>query len=197
MHEPNFVFGYGSLVNVEHLQRYLGRTLTPSSDFIFCGLRNFCRCWNVAMDNCIDLPNYKYYIDKKTGNRLKGFVTFLNIYPCQGKTITGILFRVFDEELKSLDQRERNYKRIDVTHLIDTQIQGKVWVYIGLDEAEKRYQESLKQHNAMIPQSYFNLVYNAYLSLGKEAFSNYATTTNEPKVPILDIEVRKVQSPTS
>ena len=188
----NFVFGYGSLMNVENLQKYLGHDLTPDSDFIFCGLRDFHRCWNIAMDNRIDLPNYKYYIEQKTGNRPEGFVTFLNIRPVQGKTIIGILFRVSDRELRNLDQRERNYQRIDVTKAIDIPIQEKAWVYIGLDEAEKRYQESLKQDNAMISQDYFDLVHNAYLSLGKEVFSNYVATTDKPRVPILNLEMRKV-----
>ena len=66
MYQSNFVFGYGSLVNLKNLQNYLGRKLTPGSDFIICGLANFHRCWNIAMDNRVDLPNYKYYIEGKT-----------------------------------------------------------------------------------------------------------------------------------
>ncbi len=192
MYVYNFVFGYGSLMNVENLQKYLRRDLTPDSDFIFCGLRDFHRCWNIAMDNRIDLPGYKYYIDRQTGNRPEGFVTFLNIRPHHGRTIIGILFRVSDEELENLDRRERNYQRIDVTYRINTPIQGKAWVYIGLDEAKKRYHEGLKQHNAMIARNYFDSVHNAYVLLGKEALSNYAATTDKPRVPILNLEMRKV-----
>lgn len=144
------------------------------------------------MDNSLDLPGYKYYIDKKTGNRLEGFVTFLNIRPHPVDTVMGILFQVSDEELQLLDKRERNYKRIDVTNLVDTPIQGQAWVYIGLDEAEKRYQEGLKQNRAMVSRNYFDLVYNAYLSLGNEAFSNYVETTDELRVPILNLEMRRV-----
>ncbi len=188
----NFVFGYGSLTNVANLQTYLGRDLTLNSDFILCGLRDFRRCWNIAMDNRLDLPGYKYYIHRQTGNRPKGFVTFLNIRPHNGKTIIGILFSVSDKELENLDRRERNYQRIDITKAIDTRIQGKAWVYIGLDEAEKRYQEGLRQGNAVIAQDYYNSVHNAYISLGKKALSNYAETTDEPKIPISNLEMFKV-----
>lgn len=194
MYGDNFVFGYGSLTNVENLQKYLRRNLTPALDYIFCGLRDFYRCWNIAMDNCLDLPNYKYYVDRATGNRPAGFVTFLNICPHQGKTIIGILFRVSDEELNNLDRRERNYQRIDVTDAIDTSIPGKAWVYIGLNEAEKRYQSGLQQHNAMIAQDYFNSIHTAYFLLGKKAFSNYIVTTEKPRVPMVNLEMCEVSN---
>ena len=57
MCKANFVFGYGSLTNVANLRQYLGRDLTPDLDFIFCGLKDFQRCWNIAMDNRLDLPD--------------------------------------------------------------------------------------------------------------------------------------------
>ena len=188
MYKYNFVFGYGSLVNLENLQKYLGRKLIPGSDFIICGLTNFHRCWNIAMDNRVDLPNYKYYIEGKTGKRPDIFVTFLNIRPHPNKTIIGVLFRVSEQELENLDQRERNYQRIDITHQINTAIQGKAWVYIGLEQAHKRYQEGLKENRAMICQDYFKSVNNAYLSLGSYAFSNYVGTTDKLEVPTVDLE---------
>ena len=90
MNRANFVFGYGSLVNVGNLERYLGRKLIPDLDFAICGLNNYRRCWNVAMDNNLDLPGYKYYRDRITKNRPDCFVTFLNIHPAENETILGI-----------------------------------------------------------------------------------------------------------
>jgi len=190
MCESNFVFGYGSLVDVENLQKYLNRSLSDSFDFVFCYLKGYRRCWNIAMDNRIDLPNYKYYVDKKTGNRPEGFVAFLNIRPHKGNNIIGILFGASEKDLQGLDKRGRNYRRMDITNLIETPVDGKAWVYIGLDEAEKRYQEGLIKDNVIVSQSYFNSVYNAYLSLGEEVLSNYIATTDVLEVPILDLEVR-------
>lgn len=189
MCKSNYVFGYGSLVDVENLQKYLGRSLTDSFDFTFCYLKGYRRCWNIAMDNRIDLSNYKYYLDKKTRSRLEVFVAFLNIRPHEESNIVGILFSVSDKDLQDLDKRERNYRRVDITNLIETPVKGKAWVYIGLDEAKRRYQEGLTQNNVIISHSYFNSVYNAYLSLGEELLSNYVETTDAPEVPILDLEV--------
>ncbi len=188
MYQSNFVFGYGSLVNVKNLEQYLKRELTPGSDYLICGLKNFQRCWNVAMDNSVDLPNYKYYRHRQTGKRLNGLVAFLNIRPHLDQIISGILFRVSDAELKNLDRRERNYRRINIVNQLDTKLQGNAWVYIGLKEAEQRYQEGLKQSKTVISQDYFDSVQNAYLSLGSKKFLNYISTTDKPMLPIINLE---------
>lgn len=190
MQQSHFVFGYGSLMNIVNLEKYLGRNLIESQqlkDFTFCSLHGFCRCWNVAMDNSIDLPQYKYYIDRKTNTRPRNFVTFLNIRPHRDKTIFGILFRVSQLELQNLDLRERNYQRIDVTDKSDLTIEGTVWTYIGIKAAENRYQTGLKRGNAVIALDYINSVTDAYRSLGKEAVTNYIATTDKPLVPIVDL----------
>jgi cation transport regulator ChaC len=192
MSRSNFIFGYGSLVHTEKLAQYLKRKSVNSLKHTFCTLRNYRRCWNVAMNNQIDLPGYKYYLDRETGKRPKGFVVSLNIYFSENAEITGILFGVNDEELQILDKRERNYRRIEVTNHINISTSGKVWTYLGLEEAKKRYQEGLKQENAMISRSYFDLVRHSYLSLGKQELFNYMATTDEPQVPILNLEMCRI-----
>jgi hypothetical protein len=78
--------------------------------------------------------------------------------------------------------------RTAVTNLIEPLIEGKAWVYIGLNDAEERYQEGLSSNKAIVSQSYYNSVYNAYLALGKEALSNYIATTDNLEVPMVDLE---------
>lgn len=147
------------------------------------------------MDNCINVPGYKYYVEKHTGHRPDGFVTFLNIRPCPGKWITGVVFEVSEEELVRLDQRERNYRKVDVTAMIDVSVSENVYAYIGLNESERRYHEGLKRQNAMISQDYYDLVYGAYASLGKEALVAYIDSTETPQIPIVHLEKRQVPSP--
>lgn len=194
------IFGYGSLVNIKHLQAYLGRPLSPDKDFWFCRLHNYRRCWTAAMDNRLNVPGYKYYVARQSGDRpthtpaqrLDGFVTFLNIRSCPETTITGIVFEVSSQELVRLDQRERNYRKVDVTNLIDVPMPDKVYAYIGLAEAEQRYQRGLKSKNAMISQDYYDLVYGAYESLGTEALTDYLNTTDSPVIPIVALDKKAV-----
>ena len=187
-HPTSFVFGYGSLVNVDNLEQYLQRKLRLNFDYTICSLKGWRRCWNVAMDNNIDLPKYKYYCDRETKRRLNCYVTFLNIRPDFKQIISGILFRVSDKELKNLDLRERNYRRVNITQQLNVPIQGNVWTYIGLPEAEQRYQKGLMQNKAVISQDYFDLVRNAYRSLGSEEFVNYVASTEQPIIPIVELE---------
>ena len=189
MNQSNFVFGYGSLVDIQNLEQYLRRKLQSDKDYKICSLKNYQRCWNVAMDNSIDLPSYKYYRDSQTQKRIYAFVTFLNIRPAPKINISGILFRVTDAELNSLDSRERNYRRIDITKQLNIQIQGSAWTYIGLPVAEQRYQTGLTQHKAVIARSYFNTVNNAYLSLGDRAYADYLNSTDKPAASIVDLEM--------
>jgi hypothetical protein len=58
----------------------------------------------------------------------------LNIYPKEKGLINGILYLITNEELRSLDIRERGYRRVDVTDRIE-ELRfrgGKVYVYEGL-----------------------------------------------------------------
>ena len=186
------IFGYGSLVNVEHLQHYLGRKLVPEQDFVFCQLNPYCRCWTAAMDNTINAPGYKYYVEKHTGHRPEGVVTFLNIRPCKDQSITGIVFDVSDEELTRLDQRELNYRKVDVTAMVEGSFNENVYAYIGLNESERRYHEGRKRQKAMISQDYWDLVYSAYKSLGNDALSRYVDSTEAPSIPIVHLERRQI-----
>ena len=191
-HQTNFVFGYGSLVNIKNLEQYLKRKLQPDLDYKICSLKNYQRCWNVAMDNQVNLPNYKYYRDSQTKERINAFVAFLNIRPHPSKTILGILFRVTDAELTNLDSRERNYQRINITQQLDIHITGNAWTYIGLPAAEQRYKKGLAQNKAVIAKTYFNSVKDAYLALGDEGLTNYIVTTDKPLASIMDLGVCRI-----
>ncbi len=120
-----FVFGYGSLVR--------------RPDGIPCHLLGHRRAWNVAMDNRRTIPGYKYYVDPDTGERPPVHVTFLNLYPTAEGQVNGIAFPVTAEALDELDRRERNYDRVDVTALIDADLDGTVWTYLGSEAARERF----------------------------------------------------------
>jgi len=107
-----FVFGYGSLMGDGSKRAHL---------------RGFRRVWNVAMDNRVTIPGYKYYVDPD-GSRPAVYVTFLNLVPGEG--VDGV---VVDADLDVLDARERNYARVDVSDAID--VPGPVYAYLGLAEA--------------------------------------------------------------
>lgn len=129
------VFGYGSLVL---------RGGTPAR------LRGYRRAWNVAMDNRVTIPGYKYYVDA-AGERPQVVVTFLGLVPGDG--VDGV---VFEGDQAELDARERQYERVDVTHAID--VPGPVFAYIGRDVAIARFEAGLREGRAVAQRSYVESV---------------------------------------
>lgn len=194
---PHHIFGYGSLVNQDALHRYIGRPCA-SGETNLCQLQGFRRCWNVAMDNQTDLPGYKYYVDKSTGRRAGIYVTFLNIRKAPGAAapgaaapgtaITGIIFKVNEAELALLDQRERNYYRLDVTHQVNVAVEGKVWAYKGTSEAEKRYQRGLHTQTAYISEEYYQFVHDCFYCHGEDCAKAYLNSTDAPEVPLRKLQ---------
>lgn len=188
MRNLDYVFGYGSLVDVKRLKVFLGRDTFAPHDLLFCRLNDYRRSWNVAMDNRLDIPGYKYYLDPQTNLRPEIYVTFLNVRINPGDSITGLLFRVWPDELKLLDQRERNYSRIDVADKLDQFVAGRVWLYVGSPEAEERFQAGRRNGTGVISRQYYELVYHAFHSLGETFAAGYLATTDKPEVPLRDLK---------
>jgi len=144
VNEPQFVFGYGSLV--ADLRR--GRVAT---------LRGHRRFWGVAMDNRRDLPGYKSYRLRADGTRPAVFVAFLDIERRDGASAAGICMPVTDDELLVLDERERNYDRVDVSGEIDD-ARGRVWAYRGSRAGRQRLREGLAAGRAAVSREYLDAV---------------------------------------
>ena len=96
------------------------------------------------MDNSVDLPGYKYYVDAD-GERPHVKVTFVNIVEAPGESVTGV---VIDADLDALDLRERNYERREV--------EPGLWAYVGTAEARARFEEGpsviSSEYLALVPR---------------------------------------------
>jgi cation transport regulator ChaC len=163
----DWVFGYASLVE------------RPGARL--AALPGFRRRWDVAMDNSVDLPGYKYYVDPDTGERPRVFVTFLNLVEASGSGVNGVVFPVSPDELAALDARERNYRRREVTL---PGVEGRAWAYTGSDEARARYQDAVALGAAVVDRSYLDLVRERFGSLGADALILFDQSTDPPSVPV-------------
>ena len=85
-------------------------------------LRGYRRRFDVAMDNSVDLPGYKYYVDEASGERPEVFVAFVDLVPDDAAAVNGVVFEVDgDGELERFDRSTdppevpvRALKRIDL-----------------------------------------------------------------------------------
>lgn len=182
----NYIFGYGSLVNVENLKDYLNRE-TNYLEYQYVKLLCYRRNWETAMYNLEDIKKYKYYLNSD-GQREDVYISFLNIRMDDNSILEGILFNVDDIELKKLDEREKNYDRIEVTNNIFPKIKGKVWTYIASKQGGSRFHKGVLNNKIVIQKKYIDAVINAYKNINTKALINFFKSTDFIDIPIKDLK---------
>jgi len=172
----HYVFGYGSLAGPLEEDAYVTE------------LRDAVRVWGVAMDNRRDLPGYKYYVLAGTDERPDVCVTFLDLADRPGGTVNGVCRKVGAETLASLDRRERNYARVDVSERVGV-AHGQVWAYAGLAESRERLRAARAAGRAVIARGYHDAVLRGFEALGGAELDRFRDSTEEPDgLPLLALE---------
>jgi gamma-glutamylcyclotransferase (GGCT)/AIG2-like uncharacterized protein YtfP len=174
------VFGYGSLV--------AGRGVRAR-------LHGHRRVWGVAMDNAVDLPGYKLYL-APDGTRPALCVAFLDVVEDPAATVDGLCVPVGAQRLAALDDRERNYDRIDVTARVtaDVPLAGRVWTYRGRAESRARFAAARRDGRCAIARDYLAAVEAGVRGvLGDAAWDAFAAATPPDGLPVRDL--RRVEIP--
>jgi hypothetical protein len=169
------VFGYGSLVNIQSLATTLGRE--PDATY-YVSLNGWMRDWTVRCRN--DSPYARFHT---SDGRIPDYVLALNVQrQGMGVATNGILFAVNEVDLRSLDTRETNYNRIDVTdQIVGDHPFDIVYTYTGKPEALVSAAD-----RAIIPASYLSVVESGFQELGERAEDAYRTSTLESGFEIVD-----------
>jgi cation transport regulator ChaC len=177
-----FVFGYASLTN---------RAEDGAAGRNVARLRGFRRVWNVAMDNSVAIPGYKHYLDPVSGERPQVFVTYLNIEPAASASCVGALLAVDADDLQRLDRRELNYRRSEVTELVEWSAGARaalpVWTYVGLDAAQARYRRGLAAGTAVVHREYLEIVERGFGELG--LIDEFRAETVPPACPLRSLRL--------
>ncbi len=175
-----YVFGYGSLV-VPEAEDPGAPVLLP------CALRGFRRTWGVAMDNSVDLPGYKHFLDARTGARPDVRVAFLDLEEAASgdAEVGGVARWVEQHELPALDARERNYRRIEVGEHLDRELPPPVFTYVGLPEARAR----TRAKPVVVARDYLDAVRAGFAAWGEEALTAFESSTAAPPGPVLDLRL--------
>ena len=120
------------------------------------------------MDNAVDLPGYKYYVDA-AGRRPAVKVAFLNLIEAD-EVVNGV---VLDADLDALDMRERNYERVE--------IEPGLWTYVGTAAARARYEAG----PAVVSREYLEIVRGGFAAL--DQLEHFERTTDPPRAPVWDL----------
>lgn len=182
----DWVFAYGSLA------------AEPVRGAFPAALAGHRRRWGVAMDNRRDLPGYKWYRLRATGERPAVHVAFLDLVADTDgdATVNGLCLPVDATALALLDARERNYERIDVSALIAAGPpepdagagadaapaaackRGRVWAYAGRADARERLARGVREGSAVVSQEYVDDVEHGFRRLGGDQLARYRATTD-------------------
>jgi hypothetical protein len=134
------------------------------------------------MDNTVDLPGYKYYVDAETGERPPVFVAFLDLADEKAEKVNGIVFPVDDMRLAELDARERNYRRAEV--VVDPAAGGPTYAYFGTAAARERFATG----PTVIARAYIDVLRASFEQLGPRELIAYQDSTDPPSLPIRELE---------
>lgn len=182
MRSVEFVFGYASLVTGPGPLP----TREPGPLGYVTDLADRLRSWGVAMDNSRDLPGYKYF-RLPDGSRPAVFVAFLDIAAVPGASANGVCTPVDEAVLRVLDDRERNYERVEVTDHLAVAL-GRTWAYVGSTEGRARLRAGRARGEAVVSAAYRDGVDSAFRRLGHTEHAGAAPSLRTSDLPVLDLE---------
>ena len=159
----DFIFGYGSIINDESR---CNNTKLELFDIIPARLSNkfgYRRSWN-----------YRCFTSKFTALGLE------KVTKEKARTINGVLFPVFDNNIKYFDDREEGYNRIKIPK---NMIESCCWINIPNYECNiytyvpKKENSYFPDHNYPYLQSYIDMCILGCLKYGNEFAKEFLYTT--------------------
>jgi len=115
-----YVFGYGSLMNPGSIQKTVSREV-PRETLITAVLHDYVRKW--------DLVELIRFVDDRSDSVVPA--VFLDVVKQSGREVNGILLALSEEELRKMDEREKNYNRVNVSSLAEPIVSPDVFSYVG------------------------------------------------------------------
>lgn len=184
MSSPEWLFGYGSLV-AEHAP---GVNPRPG-EATWAWIDGYRRAWNIAMRNHDPINDRKFYVDAGTLLRPEIHVAYTNLVQADSGRCIGVLIPVSADALRSFDEREVNYARMDVTDRLSPRPPGRAWTYFGLDQARARFQQGLRTGNVFVASEYLAAVEAGFQGAGPSIHADYLASTGPVQVPCRDLRV--------
>ena len=152
------LFGYGSLFNALSASKTLNRPV-GRAEFELASLPGFVRSWSVAIPVLVgEAPSQR---------ELEAL--FLDIKPCQGAACNGVILEVSDSELRSMDEREKQYQRVEYEVETQSGLKETAFVYMG----KPRFQSN----TGVILTRYLKMVESGAQSLGAEFWREFQRST--------------------
>lgn len=158
-----YIFGYGSLVNINSAQKSFKRTL-KHEDFIPVIAKGYKKVWN----------SIEYIVFEGEEEISNGI--FLNLEEDECEATNGVLLKITDEEFEFLKLREKNYSCIEIKDIEGFEADEKIYTFKTTNKDKIAHEDS---KNCFIPKKYIGLLedgINIYeKDFKKEFISSYSS----------------------
>lgn len=167
-----YIFGFGSLVNINSAQKSFKRKL-QESDFIEVCLKGYKKCWN-------SIEYIKFENEENITNGI-----FLNLCKDETSQTIGIVLKIDEEEFENLKLREKNYSCIE---LVNSSIEGidtkeKIYTFITTNPEKLANKED---ENSYICRRYIKLLEDAVNVYSKDFQEKFKKSYENYTYPIKD-----------
>ncbi|HLP64746.1 gamma-glutamylcyclotransferase family protein [Flavobacterium sp.] len=172
-----YIFGYGSLVNLESLEKTIKRKLKPN-EIHPVTLNGYTRVWN--------------YTAKIFAAELNKEITavYLNIAPFHNSSLNGIVFEVSDSELELLKKRELFYSLVDITANVKFDGNVKVFTFICYDKQHLTDYDT----KCFVMKKYIDIVNSGFESISENFLTEYNKTTQPQPYKVISGDYTFVSS---
>lgn len=161
------IFAYGSLMIAQSFSKAVGRSFHVSEFMpaVLCGYR---RAWRASV------PVFA----EELGREIDGI--FLDLRRARGRYVNGLLAAVTASELQSLELREAQYRRIDVSHAVWAAAKvASIYTFVT-GQPNRRLRAGFE---SMVPASYLARIEAACSEIGEDFLAEFRSTTDNVTVP--------------
>ncbi len=147
-----YIFGFGSLVNINSAQKSFKRKL-ENSDFITVEVKGFKKVWN-------SIEHVIFEGEEKITDAV-----FLNLEKDTNESTNGVLLKITDEEFEFLKLREKNYSCIEIDSIKGFKTDEKIFTFMTTNPEKVAHSSNQK---AFIPKKYIKLLEDGLEPYSKE-----------------------------
>ncbi len=135
------------------------------------------------MSNADPGNDRKHYVDPETAERPDIQVAFANLRESPSEWCIGVLIPTPPGSPGIFDEREVNYRRIEVTELLSPRPSGRAWTYVGLDAARERYERGRRAGAAFVAREYAEAVEAGFRRAGGPIHREFLDSTDPIGLP--------------
>ncbi|MFJ3176411.1 hypothetical protein ACIPJK_37390 [Streptomyces roseus] len=160
----------------------MGHAFAESDGPHEAALEGWKRSWNLASDKSTHPERTLRYPNDRS---FAGVTVWLGLERgIPGDIRTGAVYRLSEDDLASLDRRERGYEWVEVSHQVTWETmpaEATVGTYVPTPESLELLETALSARRPVaVRHRYLEMIEQGFRALGEDAFARYLTTAAPP-----------------